>query len=145
MNEIQSKHIVICGSMSAYDEMIICKEYLEKHSIPAIAPEKDNVIFEALSFEEKKIYKKNASKKHFTEVSNKNTYGILVVNIPKNSTKNYIGANSFAEIAVAFSLDKQIFLLNDYYDAYLDELVSWEVQALKGDLNILIGKFKEGS
>jgi len=51
----------------------------------------------------------------------------------KKGICNYIGANSFAEIALAFYLGKKIFLLNDVYSLYEDELSAWGAVPLKGE------------
>lgn len=52
----------------------------------------------------------------------------------KNGVKNYIGPNSFAEVAMGFYNKKKVFLKNDIYEPYKDELLGWEVIPLKGDL-----------
>ena len=62
---------------------------------------------------------------------------MLVVNSDKKGVKNYIGANTFAEIAIAFYFEKKLYLLNDIYGPYSDELLAWNVIPLKGNLNLL--------
>ena len=57
-----------------------------------------------------------------------------MVNEAKGGIKNYIGPNSFAEIAFGFYFHKQVYLLNDIYLPYQDELLGWDVIPLKGDL-----------
>lgn len=47
---------------------------------------------------------------------------------------NYIGANTFAEIAIAFYFGKKVFLLNDIYEPYSDELIAWGAIPLKGEI-----------
>lgn len=59
----------------------------------------------------------------------------------KNEISNYIGANSFAEIAFGFYYGEIVYLLNDIYESYAEELVAWEVIPLQGDLN----KIKENN
>ena len=54
--------------------------------------------------------------------------------IIQKGQKNYIGANTFAEIAVAFYFGKKIFLLNDIYEPFIDELTAWEAYPLKNDM-----------
>jgi hypothetical protein len=70
-------------------------------------------------------------------IRRKDTDGILVANEPKHGDRNYIGANAFAEIAIAFNAQKAIYLLNDIPAAFEDELSAWGAIPLKGDLSIL--------
>ena len=60
---------------------------------------------------------------------------VLIVNETKDNIENYIGPNTFAEISCAFYFNKKIYLLNDYYVPYIDELVGWGTINLKGNLD----------
>lgn len=64
---------------------------------------------------------------------------VLVCNYTKNSIKNYIGANSFAEMFTAYYFNKPIYTLNPLPDIpYInDEIHSFGVKVLDGDLNKL--------
>lgn len=63
---------------------------------------------------------------------------ILVVNETAKGTENYIGANSFLEMGMAFALGKPIFLLNTIpQQPNRDELLGLNPIELKGDLNVL--------
>lgn len=85
-----------------------------------------------------KGYPKNiASRTHMDRIANEKTDAILVVNMDKPNMENYIGPNSFAEIAFAFYYHKKIFLLNDIYEPYKDELLGWNAIPLKGKLESL--------
>ena len=53
---------------------------------------------------------------------------------------NYIGPNSFAEIAFGFYFNKRVLLLNDIYEPYKDEIVGWNVKCLNGDLSKILFK-----
>lgn len=119
------KNIVLCGSMKVKEDILKIKEKLEDKDYHVLLPE------ECL----KDIPKKIASRTHFSRIENKNNQIVLIVNTTKNGIENYIGPNSFAEIAFAFYFNKNIFLLNDYYEPYLDELTAWNVIPLKGNLN----------
>ena len=76
-----------------------------------------------------------ASRKHLERVIDSNNSYILVVNSINRGIENYIGPNSLAEIAFGFYYNKNVYLLNDYYEPYLDELVGWNVVPLKGNLD----------
>lgn len=75
-----------------------------------------------------------ASRAHLDRIIDKNNQLILVVNTKKGDIDNYIGPNSFAEIAFGFYYKKKVFVLNDIYEPYRDELDGWGVIALHGDL-----------
>jgi hypothetical protein len=62
----------------------------------------------------------------------------LVANNPKHGIDNYIGANTFAEVAIAVNAKKKIYLLNDYYEPVRDELIAWEAVPLHGKLEKVI-------
>ena len=83
------------------------------------------------------LEKKEASIRHFDEICKDETDVLLAVNEPKNGIENYIGPNTFAEIAMAFYKEKKVYVLNDLYKPYLDELEGWGVIPLKGDLDKL--------
>lgn len=83
------------------------------------------------------IDKRTASKMHFDEIASKNTDALLVINNTKNDTPNYIGANTMADIGLAFHYNKDIYLLNDYYEPFIEELQAWNVTPLRGHLKIL--------
>ena len=79
--------------------------------------------------------KKDLSMRYFNEIAKEDTYAVLVVNDMKRGMANYIGASTFAEIAVAFYLGKKIFILNDIYNPYKYELSAWGVIPLYGRLS----------
>lgn len=137
------KPIVICGSMSSYKEMLDCQKLLEKENIPSIVPQKE-IFFEFddhISCQEKIKRKQVLSRKHFQEICDASVFAVLVVNPTKNQIKNYIGANTFAEIAVAFCYYRRVFILYDIYDKFKDELIAWETQPLRGNINKLVDEY----
>lgn len=123
------KRIVLSGSMKFRKEIIEIGEKLKKiYNIDVIIPR------ECIDVD---MNKKEASRLHFDEIINKDTDTVLVINGNKGELKNYIGANTFAEIAFAFYFNKKIYLLNDVYEPYREEIDAWEVIPLKGDINKL--------
>lgn len=119
------KNIVLCGSMKVKDKILEVKDELERRDFNVLLPKE---CMEGLP----KII---ASRKHFERIIDKDNDYILIVNATKKGIENYIGPNSFAEIAFAFYFNKKIYLLNDIYEPYKDELVGWGVIPLKGDLD----------
>ena len=68
----------------------------------------------------------------------KKSEAILVVNETAKGVENYIGANSFLEMGIAFALEKPIFLLNSVpQQLNRDELLGLNPTELKGDLDSL--------
>ena len=118
------KRIVLCGSRKFKDDIISLGETLKNKGYEVVVPKE---FFVPMS-------KKEHSMLHFSEITNKKTDCVLIVNKDKGEIKNYIGPNSFAEVAMAFFHGKKVFLLNDIYNPYQDELVGWEVIPLKGNL-----------
>lgn len=126
-NEDNVKNIVICGSMKVKNQIIEVSEELEKIGYNVLLP------VECMQGLDKVI----ASRAHFNRIADPENDTIIVVNATKNGIENYIGPNSFAEIAFGFYFNKKVFLLNDVYEQYKDEIVGWNVIPLKGDLNNL--------
>lgn len=116
--------IVLCGSQTFIPNFFELKDILSKKGNEIIIPREfiDD------------ISKKEASLLHFKEIENKITDALLIVNETKNGIDNYIGANTFAELALGFYKGKKIYLLNDIYEPFREELSAWEVVCLKGNL-----------
>lgn len=139
--EPRSKRIVICGSMQFYNEMRECQKTLIANGIEAIIPKDEGDIPESISEEDFRAFKKKVSSAYLRKIREKETTAVLVFNEPKRGIDNYIGANTFVELAMAFSWNRKIYLLNDMYAPYIDELEAWDVICLKGDLNKLIASW----
>ncbi len=121
------KNIVLCGSMKVKDKILEVAEALEKDGYNVLVPKE---CFEDLD-------KDSASRIHFDKICNPDNEIILIVNATKNGIENYIGPNSFAEIAFGFYFHKRVYLLNNIYKPYEDELVGWKVTPLKGNLKLI--------
>lgn len=127
--------IVISGSMQFLKDMEDCKIPLEEKGFKVFLPEEDD--WDNIKPEEINQYKNSVSRKHFDAIADSNTSAILVVNNSKKGIANYIGANTFAEIAIAFYFGKKIYLLNDIYEPYSDELLAWGAISLNGNIDFL--------
>lgn len=136
------RNVVICGSMSFYDKMIYIKKELNNNKVNALIPDSDELFYEKiLNTNNKKSideFKSTASRIHINKIWQVSTRAILVVNEKKRNIDNYIGANTLAEIALAFALKKKIFLLYDYPSIYHDELSAWGAVSLMGDIEDLV-------
>ena len=121
------KRIVLCGSMKLKEKIFEIEKILKNKGYEVVTPKEFKV----------EMTKGDATKLHFDEITNEKTNIILAVNVTKNGIENYIGPNTFAEIAMAFYFNKKIYLLNDIYEPYRDELEGWNVIPLKGNLDNL--------
>ena len=121
------ENIVLCGSMKVKDEIMRVYDTLMNMGYNVLLP------LECIQNVEKSI----ASRAHFDRICDKANNIVLVVNTTKNGIENYIGPNSLAEIAFAFYFNKEIYLLNDIYEPYKDELKAWKVNTLNGNLELL--------
>lgn len=118
------RNIVLCGSMKVKDKILAIADELKELGYNVLLP------IECLNGEPKNV----ASRAHFGHIVDEKNELVLVVNETKNGIENYIGPNSFAEIAFGFFHHKKVFLLNDIYEPYKDELEGWGVIPLHGDL-----------
>jgi hypothetical protein len=134
--------IVLCGSMSCYSLMEAVANRLEVNGIRALlpAPEDDrHTVLTQRAFLE---FKRTVSRAYMKEIRRQATEAILVINAPKRGIDNYIGANTFAEIAVAFGSSKRIFVLNELYEPMKDELTAWRAEPLSGRLEVLVERLR---
>lgn len=121
------KRIVLCGSRTFKDYIIQIGYKLIEEGYEVVIPKEFFV----------PMPKREHSMFHFSEIQNERTDYVLVINEEKNGKPNYVGANSFAEIAMGFYFGKTVFLKNDIYEPFADELVGWGVIPLKGNLDAI--------
>lgn len=117
--------IVLCGSMAFSEDMSRIKAILADHGVECVGPEALDTEAETGEAPLGREYKRKVSRIHMDKVKAPSTAAILVANFDKHGIPGYVGPNTFAEIAVAFSQNKPIFLLNGLPDVYVDELSAW--------------------
>jgi nucleoside 2-deoxyribosyltransferase len=132
------QRITICGSMHFFDEMLALKAELESMGFGVFMPDREglDIDYAKLSQKEQIDLKQTFIDRHIAHIHNSDA--ILVANYNKNGHENYIGANSFLEMGIAYALGKKIFLLNDIPE----QSNSAEIRGLKpipamGNTNIL--------
>lgn len=129
--------ICICCSLSFSDEVCEIAAELEKMGHEVLLP---NGVIERLTEQENfdpvqaKI-ETDSTHKHVNKVRTADV--VLVCNYTKNGIENYIGANSFAEMFVAYYFNKPIYTLFPLPDMpYInDEIKSFGVKVLDGDID----------
>jgi len=122
--------------------MLEQKRVLGKAGVRAILPDSDTDLFSQLTKKDIQIAKRRASMKHIRRIRDQKTYCILVVNLDKHGVSNYIGPNTFAEIAVALAHYKKVYLYQGVPEFYREELNAWQALCLDGSLNQLIKDFR---
>ncbi len=132
--------IAICGSMSFSKEMIEIKQQLNNKGHEVILPHSTELYANnTLSAESRKESAENKIKNdlirdYFKIIQDSDA--VLVTNFTKNNINNYIGGNTFLEIAFAHVLDKKVFLLNPIPEvSYSDEIIAMQPVVLNGDLD----------
>jgi hypothetical protein len=129
--------VVVCGSMHTLGVMRQIADVLQRAGVPAVVPTPDEDL-DAWSLEASNRTKREASRRHMSQIRDTATAAVLVVNVDRRGEHDYIGPNAFAEIGVAFADERPVFLLQGMPDAYADELMAWEVHCLHGDLRPLL-------
>ncbi|ATN08247.1 hypothetical protein CRN80_00545 [Pseudomonas sp. FDAARGOS_380] len=143
--KIRKRQIVLIGSMSVYSELCAYAEVLNNAGIPTIVPEAEKDALNQYSLQDLEQFKREVSHKHIRQVRHPETWGVLAVNLDRHGILNYVGPNTFAEIAVAFAQFKKIYLIQSIPHAYLDELSAWQAIPLKGRLDTLIEDYMEAT
>jgi hypothetical protein len=139
------KRIVICGSMSFYSDMLEVMRLLKGSGINSVMPEADDNLMHTLKEVDFQAMKRRVSMRHIRRIRDQKTLGILVVNCDKHGFNDYIGANTFAEIAIAISHYKRVYLYQGIPEFYRDELKAWQVISLDGSLANLVEDFKKAA
>lgn len=129
--------------MTFFREMVDVQAEFVRRDVHAITPENDDFWPSPATPSLEVALKRKASLAHIRKIRDPKTFGILVLNYDKYGVRSYIGANSFAEIAVAVVAKKRVYLANGIPDAYNDELVAWGVIPLRGSLDALVHEYNE--
>ncbi len=125
--------ITICGSMVFKEQMLGVSEKLGLlgHLVNVPSMEEDD--FTERDDQNMAEFKNRMILEHTEKI--KNSDAILVLNYSKNGFDDYIGANSFLEMGVAFTLGKKIYLLGDIPNqSNRDEILGLKPVCLLGNL-----------
>lgn len=129
--------ITICASMKFMEKMLEAKKSLEDQGHEVLLPVWENLHISNISKSRLLIKKRSYILEHFKKI--KSSDAVLVLNITKNSVKNYIGGNSLIEIGIAFDQGKKIFLYNSLPKvediSYVTEIETMKPFILNGDLS----------
>jgi hypothetical protein len=133
--------IAIVASMKFSKEMVDSSEFFIKFGHTTVLPVgvENHIDNESLKEEEDantKI-KGDLIRGYYKKIEDSDA--LLVLNYEKNGIDNYIGGNTFLEMAFACVLNKPIYLLNPIPElSYTSELEAMEPIVLDGDLGKII-------
>ncbi len=130
------KTITICGSMNFFSDIEQLKKELENLGFKVFTPSKEGTgtDYSKLSKQEQADMKQDFIDKHIEKI--RESDAILIANYSKNGVENYIGANTFLEMAFAYILKKKIFILNNIPNQPNSvEIEGLKPISLKGNLN----------
>jgi predicted RNA-binding protein with PUA domain len=132
--------IVICGSMSASNDMLKISKELSQQGHTTILPRNTknyangNYKYEDRHESFKNKIENDLIRDYFKEI--KNSDAVLIVNSRKGDIDNYCGGNSLIELAFGYALEKKLYLVNPIPDlTYADEIKAMEPIILNGDLS----------
>lgn len=127
--------------MSALSAMRDLASALAEQGIVSIVPAPDDDP-ETTSIEAMDKIKHDASKAHMASICDARTTALLVANVDRYGTPNYVGPNAFGEIAVAFATGRPIYLLQAMPEQYRSELRAWGARCLNGDLSQFVREMR---
>ena len=140
--------ITVCSSANFYRQAVDVQSTLEKSGFKVIIPDvaermKKSDDYDVSHYktwfgDANDYHKKTALMRgHFDEVERGDV--TLVLNYEKHGKANYIGGNVLMEMALAFYLNKPIFILNEIPEdsSFLEELIGLNPIILHGDLENL--------
>lgn len=132
--------ITLCGSIKFFNEMESLKIQLETFKHEVYLPLKISGVDYWSEDGAGRVHAKtelDLIRKHLDKI--KKSDAILVVNITKGDITNYIGANTFVEMAFAQYENKKIFILNPLPDQkYInDELLSFGTICINNELTLI--------
>ena len=140
--------ITICSSANFYRQAVDIQAQLEKEDYKVIVPVAATKMKESGDFDVSHLrtwladandYHKKAAlmRGHFDKVAEADA--ILVLNYEKHGVQNYIGGNVLMEMALAFYLNKPIFIINEIpaESAFLEEIIGMGPIVLHGKIDSL--------
>jgi hypothetical protein len=137
------RRIVLVGSMGVYGTILEVAAQFAALDIEAVVPDAEGESMSRLSLFEYEEFKRRVSFAYLRKIRDPRTYGVLAVNVDRHGILNYIGPNTFAELAVAFAQSKRIYLYQGMPDAYAEELSAWRGVVLNGRINQLVDEFSQ--
>jgi len=131
--------ITICGSMKLSKKMLDVKNELELLGHKVILPHNTDKYAETGNSDHvsgesaKNKIEHDLIRDYYRVIGDSDA--VLIVNEELKGIKDYIGGNSFLEMAFGYVLNKRVYILNNIPDiSYTDEIVAMQPIVLNGDL-----------
>lgn len=123
--------------MSVIPRILEIRDELERRGVRVETPSLDEPKdYTTLSELDRAPIKTEMIRRHLERI--KRSDAVLIVNETAKGIENYIGANSFLEMGIAFALEKPILLLNPVpQQPNRDEILGLNPKVLGGDLNTI--------
>lgn len=134
--------ITICGSMKLSKKMLEIKNELELFGHDVIVPRYTEEYAKMDSLDH--VSQESANNKinhdlirdYYNEIGKSDA--VLIVNEELKGVKDYVGGNSFLEMAFGHVLNKKVFLLNNIPEmSYTDEIIAMQPILLNGNLAMI--------
>lgn len=134
--------VIICGSISAAEDILSIKKILEEKGHIVEIPEGVKHIDEWVGNDahhsekaDQKI-KKDLIRGYYEKMKNYDV--VLIVNPEKKGIPGYIGGNTLIEMAFAHVLNKKLYCLNPLPElSYTSEMIAMQPTILFGDVTLL--------
>ena len=132
--------VILCGSISAADEILSVKKELESHGHEVEIPDGvKNLELRARANAndneraDDKI-KHNLIRGYFKKITLHDV--VVVVNPEKRGVKGYIGGNTLIEMAFGYVLEKPLYVLHELPElSYTSEILAMQPILLDGDIS----------
>ena len=105
------KTITICGSMTFMAQMRVLGRTLEGKGHTVYLPDDEEAYYQTLDEAGQAALKHRFIDDHLAKI--RASDAVLIANYAKHGVAGYIGPNTLIEIAFAYALNKQIFILHE--------------------------------
>lgn len=139
----RGSRVVLCGHVAAYGMMRTIATTLMEAGVPAMLPDIDwDAMLPECDSQALLKYRRAATLRQMRRIVDCRSWAVLAVNIDHYGEHNYIGADTFAQLAVAFQRGRRIYLYQGLPKAFQAELESWEAVPMLSDLSSLVAQHR---
>lgn len=139
---MRQRKVIICGSISASDDILRVRSELEKKSFEVEIPEGVKHLKEwegdsaPISEKAERKIKHDLIRGYYEKMKAYDV--VLIVNPEKKGIRGYIGGNTLIEMAFAHILKKPLYVLYEIPEiSYTPEILAMQPMVLSGELNKL--------
>lgn len=127
--------LVLAGNNAFLNSMKEFKDWFNDKTIPCYISYEDKAVwkqYDIFSFDK---FLSLSYQKVVRKIRDPRTFGIVVFNYDLYGISNYIEPSTFAQIAIAITQGKKVYLVSDYPEIYEKELKNWKCKVINGDIN----------